>query len=250
MSFAAPTAAPAPGVAGPNYELRSDLAHYCLPAANRDETRKLAWACSVCLLFVVVACLALREPVFVIREAEPLPEPMPVVIVPTTETEPPPQEQNPDQPEEIPDELTEIPVVTPVLVANPENVAFAVPVEGYVALAPDARYVPPPPAVMPKPPPPSTLERPKFKVIRFGGGEFAQQPKPTYPEEFRRNRMGGTMELLITVETNGVPSNVEVAKSCGFPPLDRHVVKHIKDQWRAAPGEEVQVYKISITFLP
>lgn len=145
--------------------------------------------------------------------------------------------------------MTEMPVVAPVLVAAADSVNFSVPVEGYTAISADARYVPPPPPVIPKAPPPDNIPRPIFKAIRFGGKEFKKQPAPSYPDEFQRNRIGGTVEALITVNTNGVPTKVEVGRSSGTPALDRHVCDFIRREWRAEAGE-VANYRIAITFAP
>lgn len=233
----------------PEYRLKSDLAAYCLPRASRDDTRKLAWANSISLMFVVVAFLGLRQPVFVIREVEPLPEPMKAEILPPVESEDKPQESPEEEPEDVAEEMIEAPVVAPVLVAAAQDVTFSVPVEGFIAIAPDARYVPPPPPVIPKAPPPDSLQRPEFRAIRFGGKEFRKQPPPNYPEEFQRNRIGGTVEALITVSTNGTPIKVEVGRSSGSPALDRHVCDFIRREWRAEAGEGAN-YKIAITFAP
>jgi protein TonB len=234
----------------PQYELRSDLARYCLPAANRDDARRLAWANSICLMFITVASMGLKEPVFIVREAEPLPEPLPVVILPPVEQEQPKVEQTEDAPEEEPiEEFAEMPVIAPVVVAAAQDVSFSVPVEGFIAISSDARYVPPPPAVIPKAPPPDNLPKLEFKAIRFGGKEFRKQPPPNYPDEFQRNRIGGTVEALISVGTNGLPTKVEVGKSSGSHALDRHVCEFIRKEWRAEAGEEAN-YRISITFAP
>ncbi len=234
----------------PEYRLKSDLAQYCLPSASQDDSRRVAWANSICLLFVVVAAMGLRQPIFILRQAEPLPDPMPVVLLP------PPAEpeliQSPKPDEEREEEVqdnAEIPVVAPVLVADAKDVSFALPTEGYTALASDARWVPPPPAVIPKAPPPDNVPRPEFRNIRFGGKEFRKQPPPNYPDEFQRNRIGGTVEALISVGTNGFPSKVEVGKSSGSPALDRHVCDFIRKEWRAVVGEGGN-YRIQITFSP
>lgn len=245
-----PAAGPAGGL--PEYRLSSDLAVYCLPSANRDESRKLAWANSVCLLFLGVAVLGIRQPVFVIREVEPLPEPMPVVILPPpVESEPQPQQVK-EEPEEVevPEDELEIPVVAPVMVAAAQDANFSVPVEGFTALASDVRFVPPPPAIIPKAPPPDALPKADFRNIRFGGKEFRKQPPPGYPDEFSRNRIGGTVEALITVATNGLISKVAVGRSSGFPALDRHVTEFIRKEWKAEPGPEEARYRIAITFAP
>lgn len=235
----------------PEYRLNSDLAVYCLPSSRRDETRKLAWANSICLMFLTVAIMGVRQPVFVIREVEPLPEPMPVVILPPV-VEPEQQQQVvKEEEEEIeqPDDTLEIPVVAPVLVAAQQDANFAVPVEGFTALASDARFVPPPPAIIPKAPPPDALPKAEFRNIRFGGKEFRKQPPPSYPDEFNRNRIAGTVEALITVGTNGIVSKVEVGRSSGFPALDRHVTEFIRKEWKAEAGEGA-LYRIAITFAP
>jgi|GEM_PF-3149878 len=234
----------------PEYRLKSDLAAYCLPRANRDDARKLAWANSISLMFVVVACMGLRQPVFVIREVAPLPEPMRAELLPPVDAEDKTAESTEEQePEDLAEEMVEILVVVPVLVAAPQDVTFSVPVQGFVAIAPDARYVPPPPAVIPKAPPPDNLPRPEFRAIRFGGKEFRKQPPPNYPEEFQRSRVGGTVEALITVSTNGFLTKVEVGRSSGNPALDRHVCDFIRREWRAEAGEGAN-YKIAITFAP
>lgn len=236
----------------PRYQLKSDLALYCLPAANRDETRKLAWANSVCLMFLAIAAITLQQPVFIIREASPIPEPMPVVILPPQHE---PETRQDTKEEEKPDEdlpplLTEIPVVVPVTVAPPDAGNFSVPVEGFVAISTDISRVPPPPAIIPRPPPvDAPPPPPMFRNIRFGGREFRKQPPPSYPEEFSRNRIAGTVEALITIGTNGVPSQVEVGKSSGSPGLDRHVTEFIRREWRTVPGE-IARYRIAITFAP
>ena len=242
----------APPTALPQYELRSDLAQYCLPSANRDETRKLAWTNSVCLMFLAVAAITLRQPVFIIREAEPLPEPMPVVILPPQADQDKPKDEPKEEEEpqeDLPDILTQVPVITPVAVARPEDVAFAVTVQGFTAVSSDVANIPPPPAVIPKAPPPDVPPPPIWKNIRMGGREFRRQPPPPY-DEFARARISGTIEALITVGTNGIPSKVEVGKSSGSPALDRHVTEFIRREWRAEAGQDVARYRIAITFIP
>lgn len=242
------TATVSPAV--PQYELRSDLAQYCLPSAGRDDSRKLSWAVSICLLFVTVAIMNVRQPVFIIREAAPPPEPLPVVILP-----PPPehQQQPPDQPSEpeevAVEETLEMPVITPVQVAAPDQVNFGVAVEGYVALAPNARFVPPPPAIIPKAPPPAdNLPKPDFRVIRLGDRSFTKMNPPSYPSAFQRDRISGTVEVLITVNAEGTPVSVEVFKSSGFQALDKHTVDSIKRDWRAEPGEDGRKFKCPIMY--
>lgn len=235
----------------PEYQLRSDLAQYCLPRANRDDARKLAWANSVCLMFVVVAIMGIKQPVFVLREPAPPAPLIPVELPPQTDQQPPPPTETQElAPEEAIDDLAPPQIVAPILVASPENVAFANPVDStHVLVVRDVGRIPPPPAIIPKAPPPDNLPKPEFKAIRFGGKEFRKQPPPNYPDEFQRNRIGGTVEALIYVSTNGIPLKVEVGRSSGYPDLDRHVCEFIRKEWRAQAGEAVN-YRIAITFAP
>lgn len=234
----------------PEYRLNSDLAQYCLPSANRDDSRRLAWANSICLLFVTVAAMGVKQPVFVIRSPDPVPEAMPVVLLPPpVEQEQQPVVKQEEDQEEEPQDTTQLQVIAPVLVADAKDVTFSLPTEGYVALAANANLVPPPPPIIPKAPPPDNLPKPEWRNIRFGGKEFRKQPPPNYPDEFQRNRIGGTVEALITVGTNGIPAKVEVGRSSGSPALDRHVCEFIRKEWRAAAGEAGN-YRIAITFAP
>ncbi|MCC6232309.1 MAG: TonB family protein [Verrucomicrobiales bacterium] len=140
--------------------------------------------------------------------------------------------------------------MAPIMVAPPENVAFADPVDSrYVVIVNDPGRIPPPPAIIPRDPPPDNLPKLEFRAIRFGGKEFKKQPPPNYPDEFQRNRIGGTVEALIYVATNGIPTKVEVGKSSGSPALDRHVCDFIRKEWRAQAGDAVN-YRIAITFAP
>ena len=45
----------------PGYELKDELARLCLPAANRDPNRKLAWVNSICILFLLIGIFGARR---------------------------------------------------------------------------------------------------------------------------------------------------------------------------------------------
>ena len=45
----------------PGYQLKDELARFCLPAANHDPDRKLAWANSVCILFLLIGIIGARR---------------------------------------------------------------------------------------------------------------------------------------------------------------------------------------------
>lgn len=245
--MSSPASAAAAG-ATPQYELRSDLAQYSLPAAQRDETRKLAWANSVCILFLGVAVLNLQQPIFVVRTPDPPPDPLAALIPPPPETElpPPPEEAAIEEVQQEAQDDFDIPdIPVPVVVAAPETVSFAIPVEGYVVVATNARFVPPPPAFVPKAPPPdNSLE---FRPIRFGDKTFRKQPPPSYPAELERTRWEGRVEFLITVATNGEPVKVDIKRSSGVSAADRQLIEHIKRNWRRDPGD-IGRYSIALDF--
>src|ERR1700744_162484 len=70
------------------YELKDDLARFCLPESNHDPYRKLAWVNSVCILFLLIGLLGARRTLIAIKAAPPLPEIIPFIIQP--QTPPPP----------------------------------------------------------------------------------------------------------------------------------------------------------------
>src|SRR5437764_6284461 len=134
----------------PGYSLHSDIAQFCLPAANRDANRKLAYVNSICMLFLAIGIAGLNPPRLEQRVPEPAQEFVPIDIVQPLEppkTEPQPQEEQPDP---QPDTPVEMPQVAIVVAANPSQVTFAVPVQGPVVFAP-ARLAQAPPPAPPKP---------------------------------------------------------------------------------------------------
>src|ERR1035438_3986505 len=88
----------------PAYELKDDLSRLCLPSASRDVNLKLAWANSVCLLFLLIGIAGARRGVIFIKPVPPIRVEVPVVVQPavlppqavtqkTEQAEPSPQPQ-------------------------------------------------------------------------------------------------------------------------------------------------------------
>jgi len=213
----------------PGYALHSDLAQYCLPAANRDANRILAYVNSICLLFLAIGLAGINPPVLEQKVPEPVQQFVPVEIVQPPEppkTEPQPQEQDP-QPQ--PDTPVVMPQVATVVAADPTQVKFAVPVEGPVVFAP-AKFAQAPPPAPPKSGPP----QPTRFVPGQDGGIY---PPPRYPPVAQQQQMQGSVVLDIVVDTNGAPASVEIKKSSGFGVLDRNARDTVKNKWRWPPGE-------------
>src|SRR5947207_4399263 len=102
----------------PGYSLHSDIAQFCLPAANRDANRKLAYVNSICLLFLVVGLAGLNPPKIEQRVPEPIQEFVPVEIV--QPPEPPKTEPQLQQdPEQQPDKPVDRPQIATVVAADP-----------------------------------------------------------------------------------------------------------------------------------
>src|SRR6266446_7361662 len=137
------------GPAAHDYSLTSDLARLSLPAEYRDQYRTLAWVNSICFLFLMIGIVGLKAPRVVVRQISEAVETVPVVFTPPEEqpkpeTQPEPDEPQPDTPVEAPQ------VVTIVAAVDSPSVAFAVPIQGAVAVAP-ARYASAPPATLQAP---------------------------------------------------------------------------------------------------
>ena len=106
--------------------LKSELARYCLPAANRDANRKLAWANSICILFLIIGLAGARSASINVRTPPPLEEIVPTIVEPlppppTTTEQPQPQEQN--------EQKSETPQVVVVTLDAP-SINFSVPTIG------------------------------------------------------------------------------------------------------------------------
>ncbi len=208
----------------PSYTLRSELAQLCLPAAQRDAQRKLAWVDSLCLGFLIIGVVGLRPPTPVARTVAPLEEPLVTQI-----EQPPPTQPQELKPEETTEEVTDQPPDTPqvVAVALPSpSFNFSVPTRGTV-IVPAAMAAAPPPRPMQAP---QQAAPPKLSILR-PQGRGSSRPIPSYPQDMIQKGMAGTVVILTKVDTNGTPLSITVKTSCGHPQLDKHTVDWIKKYW-------------------
>jgi|ERR1051326_9023871 protein TonB len=234
MNAAPISAPPSPAVPGSGsfavggYALQSDLAQFCLPAANRDANRKLAYANSICLAFLAIGLAGLNPP----KLEQKIPEPI-QVFIPTEIVQPPeppkvvPQVQQ-EEPAQQPDTPVEVPQIATVVAADPSQVKFAVPVEGPVVFAPAKFAQAPPPA------PPKPAAR---TVVRMTGAEGGSHPEPSYPRAALEQRQQGTVTIVMTVSPDGSVESVEVKKSSGYLTLDRHVTQWVKSRFKFLPSD-------------
>ena len=240
MSDSFPTAiASSPFEAAQQYPLSSDLAKLCLPAEFKDSYRRLAWVNSICFLFLVVGLVGFKAPKVVVRPLKKPPEIMEVYLPPPEQPKVEPQVK-PEEPEpqEQPAETPEVAIVAAA--ADPSAVAFAVPVEGAMAVK-NARFATPPPPVNWTPP------KPKIFVRGQEGGSF---PEPSIRDLQRQGlaeQANGKLWLSIVVDQTGVPTKVDIKTSSGHPSLDHFALQWVKNKWRWLPGD-TRLYEVSFEF--
>src|ERR1700690_1931099 len=173
----------------PVYELKDELARFCLPAANQDSNLKLAWVNSICILFLGIGILGARRGVIAIKPVPPIREEVPVVVVPTVL---PPQAiaQKPEQAEQ--NNQPRVLVALP----NAPNVNFGIPTVGTLVV----------PAALAAPP--------QAAPLRIGSlnnpGAGADRPEPPYPPIARETGEQGTVKLLLGSDAAGNVVSVDV----------------------------------------
>ncbi len=192
------------------------------------------------LLWIVHNPTALEAPPMIMQATLIAPEPLPMA------PPEPPQEVKRVEPE------PPRPVVKPVKPVKKEK---PLPQLAAVADAPATTTVAPQPPAPPEPvaidappvsepspapvtaapvvaPPPVTP--PKFNVA------YLQNPRPAYPAMSKRLGEAGRVMLRVMVDVNGLPTQVEVRKSSGFPRLDEAALEAVR-KWKFVParrGEE------------
>src|SRR5262249_15009406 len=75
-----------------HYRLSDELARLCLRQEGNDFCRMLAWTNSVCLLFLAVGMVGIKEPELVIRPVSLPAEDVPLIVL---------QDQDRPEPEEV-----------------------------------------------------------------------------------------------------------------------------------------------------
>lgn len=229
-----------------SYTAASDLSRLCLPQEYKDSNRQLAWVNSICCLFLLIGLVGLKPPPVHIRELSEITEIVPIVITPPEEPPPPPKpEDEPPPPETTTEVAPDIPVVATVVAANASAVAFAVPVEGPVVLAP-VRFAPPPPPVTKAPPKP-TSQRVALTPGEIDWGGNSDQVE--YPIAAKRKGREGTVVLEITFDGAGTMVSNKVLKSSGDTDLDYAVKEKARRHLRLKnPTGESRVCTWEVVF--
>jgi TonB family protein len=217
----------------PSYELKDELARYCLPAANQDSNLRFAWVNSICILFLLVGILGARRGLIAINLLPPLKEFVPVVIEPMAL---PPQATTENK-ERTDEEKSDAPQVV-MAFPNSPNINFAVPTIGSLVA----------PAALASAPP---LE-PLRTAARIGSvsntGRGGERPQPPYPKIALEDGEQGTVVLLLSGDEAGNITSIDVKESSGFPVLDHATVDYIKRHWRLPVGAGNRLFETSIIY--
>lgn len=212
------------------YELKDELARFCLPMANRDPNRKLAWTNSICILFLLIGLIGARHaPNFV----EPKPRPQEIV---STIVEPaPPTPTEIKKPQRVEPEKTEAPRVAAVTLNTPA-IDFSVPTIGNLLV----------PAALAPAPAATVLQAAVLRINSTGAG--GDRPQPPYPKIALEEAEQGSVKLSMTVDGTGAITNIAVTESSGYPVLDHSAVEFVKRHWTIPPIGETRLFETTIIY--
>ncbi len=221
------------------YELRDELARYCLPRTGRDPNRKFAWVNSICILFLIIGIAGAKPGAIQLKAPPPLPAEMVPIFV---EPPPVPPQQEQAQPEQSKDEPK--PETPQMVVAVPDSpaVTFSVPIMANV-LVPGGTPTAPP--LNPMQPAEKLQNRPTV-LKTYGDSERPMD----YPAYFQDRGEHGSVTLDFTVNQAGLVTDVKLSRSSGFPDLDDYAMKQIKKHWVIPSKDGNQSYEITINFVP
>ncbi len=222
-----------------NYELKDELARYCLPGAKRDPNRKFAWVNSICILFLLIGVLGAKRASVSIKAPPPVEQIIPTMIEPAA---PPPTteaQQKQEQTDEDKPDVPQVVVVTP----NSPAINFSVPTIGNVVM-PNALAAAPPAEPMKQL---ASLRSQPTTLNSTGKG--GDRPQPPYPKMAQEEGQQGTVVLSLTVDGTGVVAAIEVKESSGYPMLDRSTLEYVKRHWIFPPGGGTRMYEAPIKYV-
>ncbi|HWD91490.1 MAG TPA: TonB family protein [Verrucomicrobiae bacterium] len=219
-------------------ELKDELARLCLPGANRDPNRKLAWMNSICILFLLVGILGTTPASVPLKSAPPIEEIASVIL----EAAPPPQavtvNENENQNDQPPPEAQNVVVVVP----NAPNINFSVPTIGNLVA----------PSMLAQAPPLNPMQRiaPVTHLSQISNtGSSGSRPQPPYPKIALDAGQQGTVSLLITADSAGKVASIQIKGSSGSSILDRATEDFVRRHWTLPSGASTnQIFETSVTY--
>jgi hypothetical protein len=221
----------------PGYELTDELARYCLPPANRDPNRKLAWVNSICILFLIIGVTGAKSVSINLQPPPPLPAETAALFI---QPPPPPASTDQDKQEKTIQEKPDAPRVV-VAVPNSPAILFSVPTIANVLAVNGSPTTPP---VNPMQP----VEALHSQPVPIDSGGF-ERPKPPFPD-YLQGRGAVSLTLLITVDQNGNITDVETETSSGISKLDKDTISHVKKHWIMPHTGSNSIYEAPFHFVP
>jgi periplasmic protein TonB len=224
-----------------SYQLKSDLARVCLPVPGRVVSRRLAWANSISLLFLLIGVAGEQSRLPPLKAVPPMEQPAPVIIEPLPPVTPPAAEVKPTE-QQNEEDKPETPHFQAVTLDTPA-INFAVPTPGSLLV---------PMSVAPTPAEAAPLKR--AAPVQHGPttvqstGNGGDRPAPEYPELALRMEQQGTVTLLVTVDDAGKVVSAEIKESSGSPILDEAALKQVKRNWMVPPVNGVHQFLSPIHF--
>jgi TonB family protein len=208
--------------------VRSELARACLPSPQRAIPRRLAWANSISLMFLLIGIAGAQSHLSPRKSVPPLEQPVPIIAEPLP---PPPQQQveaKPSEAESSDDKPVAPSVVQSVTIETPA-INFSVPTQGSllsaVAVAPEAERA----AVVAKQ---ATVSKPQEPQTVSTTGHGGDRPDPPYPREALLLRQEGKVVLELTVDDAGAITKVSVQNSSGSAFLDQATEEWVLHHWK------------------
>lgn len=79
---------------------------------------------------------------------------------------------------------------------------------------------------------------------------YIDAPQPNYPRRELRNRVQGEVVLRVLVDENGLPIDVQIAKSSGSAALDRAARDKVRHSWRFVPATRMGIVTKAWALVP
>jgi TonB family protein len=223
------------------YQLKSDLARVCLPVPGRTVPRRLAWANSICLLFLLIGWVGAQSTLPARKMLPPLEQPVPVIIEPLPPVIQPTTEAKPDESQND-DDKPQTPSIQAVTLDTPA-INFAVPTPGSLLV---------PMSVAPTPVEVHLRQAAPVKhepTTIDSSGQGGERPEPDYPNMYQQMGIKGTVVVVFTVNDAGRVVSADVKQSSGSSILDQHTENFIKRRWMVPPVHGGRLFQVTIKYV-
>jgi TonB family protein len=229
-------------MAAAGYQLKSELARVCLPAPARTARRRLAWANSICFLFLLIGVTGAQTRLPPAQSVPPLQQAVPVIVEPLPPEAQPAAEPKPTE-QQNEDDKPDVPRLVAVTLETPA-INFAVPTPGNL-IVPMSVAPTPPVAPLHKAAP---VRHEPATIQSTGNGGDRPAPYP-YPPIALRLSQQGTVSLLLTVDDVGKVVSAEIQETSGSIILDRSAQEWVKRRWTIPPVNGAHLFLAPIHYV-